>query len=389
LPSWLSAVIGHLSLPVDIAANLGAEPLLFQTVQLAVALRQRDNPGLSLPVGTEIDDLLRSLDLSSSEVERILHDSHALAVPDDSLWKTPGRGQLLKDLLQAAFDAGQHAPQADSSDSSELRTQKMAALAELAAGAGHEINNPLAVISGQAQYIARQLEQAQSLVPEEPVLAEYLTTLQEGIQRSLKTIRGQSQRIHNVLTQLMQFARPTPPQPAIVTVRELLRETIASVQDLALVKKVRLVCQEVPDSWRVQIDPAQTRTALACLLRNAVEAAPPEGWAGLRAESVGDSVKLLIEDNGPGIVPSALEHMFDPFYSGRTAGRGQGLGLPIAWRLARQQGGEVAFDGHAGGVTRFTLSLPGLESGYSAPEANGHANVNGELAVCGLARQER
>ena len=225
------------------------------------------------------------------------------------------------------------------------------------------------MISGQAQYIARQLEQAQSLVPEEPALDEYLTTLQAGIQRSLKTIRGQSQRIHNVLTDLMQFARPTPPQPRMVAVRELLREVTASLQDLAQVRKIRLQCQEVPDSWRVRIDLTQTRVALTCLVRNAVEAAAPEGWAACVRKATEDSrLMLLVEDNGPGPFAAGTGTHVRSFFSGRSAGRGQGLGLPIAWRLARQQGGDVSFDGHADGITRFILSLPGLESGYAAPE---------------------
>jgi signal transduction histidine kinase len=384
IPSWLSAVIGHLGLPVDVAVRLGANPMLFQVVQLAVALRQIETPGLALPVGAEAKDLLRSLDLSNGEVDRALRSSRVITVPDAAMWKTPPKQQLLKDVLRLALDAraaDKTTPAGDSgSQKIEMHVQKMTALAELAAGAGHEINNPLAVISGQAQYIARQLEQAQSLIPEEPVLAEYVTTLQAGIQRSLKTIRGQSQRIHNVLTNLMQFARPTPPQPRIVTVRELLRESVAAVQDLALVKKVRLACQDVPDSWRVRVDPAQTVAALTSLLRNAVEAAPPDGWTALLAEQTsGNNLKLIIEDNGPAPLPQTVEHMFDPFYSGRSAGRGQGLGLPIAWRLARQQGGEVSFDGHAEGITRFVLTLLGLESGYSAPEMNGHTEIgNGQ-----------
>ena len=84
-------------------------------------------------------------------------------------------------------------------------------------------------------------------------------------------------------------------------------------------------------------------------------------------ETGGDNrLQVLVEDNGAGPVPHDQEHMFDLFYSGRSAGRGQGLGLPIAWRLARQQGGGVFFDGHSGGITRFVLWLPGLESGHAA-----------------------
>src|SRR5207248_7210376 len=104
-------------------------------------------------------------------------------------------------------------------------------------------------------------------------------------------------------------------------------------------------------------DPAQARTALSCLLRNAIEAAPAEGWAGVRVETSDDAtVELIVEDNGSGPTATEREHLFDPFYSGRKAGRGRGLGLSTAWRLARQNGGDVRFDPTPEGPTRFVLT---------------------------------
>ncbi len=109
----------------------------------------------------------------------------------------------------------------------------------------------------------------------------------------------------------------------------------------------------------VEADPGQVRTVVSCLLRNAVEAAPADGWAGARLELPDrEHVEVVVEDSGPGVAPAQQEHLFEPFYSGRQAGRGRGLGLPIAWRLAREQGGSVRFLPAAGGPTRFVLSLP-------------------------------
>jgi two-component system, NtrC family, sensor kinase len=106
-------------------------------------------------------------------------------------------------------------------------------------------------------------------------------------------------------------------------------------------------------------DLAQTRTALTALLRNAIEATPAGGWASIRIEKkAGNLLDFFVEDNGGGPAPSIREHLFDPFFSGRSAGRGRGMGLPTAWRFARQQGGDVRFDGVFDGVTRFALTLP-------------------------------
>ncbi len=402
LPVWLAATVSHLGLPVEIAYRLGAEPVLFQVVQLAVAWSQKSDPGLALSVGASFAELLRSLDLSPRDFQSPSASEGGpqnLASARALMAATPRKSLLLNELVEVALAAGrqrQHVlaeatrrridllhkflAEQRANEHLEVHSQKMLAMAELAAGAGHEINNPLAVISGQAQYIARQLDQAASLIPEEPALAEYLETVQAGIGRSLKTIVGQSQRIHHILVDLMQFARPSPPRPQIVGIRELLRDLAQAMQDLAHVKKVRLAVQDVPDAWRIRVDANQLSASLHCLLQNAIEAAGPEGWAGLRAESSGvDTLKLLVEDSGPGPTPEIQEHMFDPFYSGRSAGRGKGLGLPIAWRLAQQQGGAVCFDGHVQGITRFVLSLPGLQTGYDIPQMSGEDSTANRL----------
>jgi len=81
---------------------------------------------------------------------------------------------------------------------------------------------------------------------------------------------------------------------------------------------------------------------------------------------------LVVEDTGPGPGPLAREHLFDPFFSGRSAGRGRGMGLPTAWRLACQQGGDLRYDGSHGEVTRFSLILPAATACSVLASSNGH-----------------
>ena len=168
-----------------------------------------------------------------------------------------------------------------------LQTDKLETLAEFAAGAGHEINNPLAVISGQAQYLLGY--------ESDP-----------GRQKALQTIIGQTQRIHDLLTELMQFARPAKPHKRPIDVGSLMREVTVALGDLAAQRQVRLVSPEPEHPLMLNADPRQLRTALTCLLRNAIEAAPPEGWAGVRVQTpTTDRLELLIEDSGPGPAPRA------------------------------------------------------------------------------------
>ena len=235
-----------------------------------------------------------------------------------------------------------------------MQQQKMSALAELAAGAGHEINNPLAVISGQAQYLIKKLAREQELggfedsdSPKHEIFAD-----------SLKRIVTQTERVHQILSDLMQFARPVPPQPVPVDVASLVHDALALHQDLADQRRVRLVCDDSHETVDVFGDPRQSRTALSCLVRNAIESAPEDGWAGVKVHIGESGVDICVEDNGPWPAPTVRDHMFDPFFSGRAAGRGRGLGLPTAWQLARQNGGDVFFDPLCEERTRFILHLP-------------------------------
>ena len=73
-------------------------------------------------------------------------------------------------------------------------------------------------------------------------------------------------------------------------------------------------------------------------------------------EDAGSFVRFVVEDSGPGLTAEAAEHAFDPFFCGRQAGRGRGLGLPTAWRLARQNGGDVRHEPAPDGATRFVVT---------------------------------
>ena len=391
LPAGLSAVLGNLGLHADLARKLGADPKLFRVVQLALLGVERHG-GLGLPVGTPLSELLHHLDLTDETFEPLVAD--AVAVRPIHL-ESPRQQPYLADLLRLAIDNRARADrgwidrlnvdldrlhatldQQHTEEQIRLRQQKLAALAEFAAGAGHEINNPLAVISGQAQYLLKQLEIADELLVEDPSPALYLDHLRGKFAKALSTIVGQTGRIHQVLTDLMQFARPQLPRSAMVPVAKLLADVTASLRGLAEDRRVHLTCPETPPTVAIRVDPAQIRVAVHNLLRNAIEAAPPEGWASARVQRDADgALAIVIEDNGPGPQGSAREHLYDPFFSGRSAGRGRGLGLPAAWRLARQQGGDVRLDLAADGITRFVLSLPADLVETCAPANGRHSTI--------------
>jgi two-component system NtrC family sensor kinase len=400
LPAWCAAIVGNLVLPATITERLGAPPRLFQVVQLAISLLQARGDGLGLAVGATSDELIAALNLPVDEVD-VLADLVIEADLPKQTWEAPASCPLLTDLLQLAvenrrqndaawierlqhdIDFLQHALVTQCSDEKgRVQTAKLSALAEFAAGAGHEINNPLAVISGQAQYVLKQMDWLDVPAEEIENVGEYLEGLREKVTPSLNKIIGQTQRIHSILTDMMQFARPSKPKPALLSVRSLVQEVTHSWQKLAEQRKVRVVPFEIAHDETLHADLNQTRTALNALLRNAIEAAPADGWVAIRLEKkTGHMLELIVEDSGVGPAAIAREHLFDPFFSGRSAGRGRGLGLSTAWRFARQQGGDVRFDGVFDGVTRFVLTLP-LAPVHALPAyTNGNGRNASHVAV--------
>ena len=233
---------------------------------------------------------------------------------------------------------------ADATESVDLYAErvqaaKLAAVAEFAAGASHEINNPLAVISGHSQYLLKQ----------EP---------DERRREALQSIVRQTRRIHSVLAELLLFARPPEPRPEWLDLGRLVREAVAELAPLAAERRVEVQTGHLATALWAEADPNQLGIAVAALVRNGVEAAPAGGWVRVATTVRPDRLEVAVEDSGPGPDQRSRAHLFDPFYSGRAAGRGRGLGLPAAWRLARENGGEVRYVPVPGGPTRFVLTLP-------------------------------
>jgi signal transduction histidine kinase len=374
LPAWLSAVIEHLGLPVEVARQFGAEPELFRIVQQAVALVEHgemapcklqivtcklEEPPPQWPTANGQWPMANLPASEDPATIPLLKDLLRLAAENLRL-----RGKPLLDQLESDVDALHSVLEKQrAAEAERLQALKLAALAEFAAGAGHEINNPLAVISGQAQYLLKKVASGQPLPSSEgEQTAAILTPDPCPLTPALETIIAQAHRIHQILRDLMQFARP--PQPAFETadLAVLARQVVTSLEELARQRQVRLLVSETDQPIYATLDPCQVRVALACLVRNAIEAAPSapdeSGWASIRLHVAAEHVEIIVEDNGPGPSPPQRDHLFDPFFSGRPAGRGRGLGLPTAWRLARQHGGDVTFTRLADGPTRFVLTLP-------------------------------
>jgi len=217
---------------------------------------------------------------------------------------------------------------------------RLEALREFAYGAGHEINNPLANIAARAQ-------------------ALLIDEIDPERRRRLATIVDQAFRARDMIGGLMVFARPPKPMPTRIEIDAILTPVLDAVRPAAALKAVRLEYSPHPESCTVDVDPAHIIESIRLLAVNAVEAAT--GRVAMHVEAAGGPAAgcvVTVADDGPGMARDVMHRAFDPFFSGREAGRGIGLGLPKAWRLVEINGGTIAVDSRPGRGTRVSISLP-------------------------------
>ncbi len=217
------------------------------------------------------------------------------------------------------------------------RRERLAALGEMAAGLAHEIRNPLASMSGAAQF-----------------LSESGMVLPEG-ERLIRIILRESTRLNQLTESFLKYARPGQGRPADLrlnqTVNELV-EGIGSGNDAGSPD----IEVDVPGDIEVCLDPAQLKQVLAQVLDNAIRAAGPGGRVSITARQEGDRTRIEIVDNGPGMEPHVLSRAFNPFFTTRPDGTG--LGLSVVHQLTRAWGGEVFLESEPGRGCKAVITIP-------------------------------
>lgn len=224
-----------------------------------------------------------------------------------------------------------------------LQQESMARLGEMAAGAAHEMNNPLAVIAGRAQLLSMSLSQG------------------TREQQAAQMIFNESHRLSDLITALHMFATPPTPECRPVELLGLLDDVVRTVRQ-ARPKRERSI--EVSMALRdnlpiVHCDPAQIARALTELLLNAIQSNPTAAvHLSAHTDEASESVVIQVVDDGDGMDGRTLSHAFDPFFSAKPAGRQVGMGLARAQQLVLAHGGRVELDSQLGKGTTACLTLP-------------------------------
>ncbi|MGB7284044.1 MAG: PAS domain S-box protein [Candidatus Acidiferrum sp.] len=221
-------------------------------------------------------------------------------------------------------------------------SERMATIGRLVSGVAHEVNNPLAAILGFTDLLLEN--------PEVPVSAR----------EDLQIILQETQRTKDIVQDLLSFARQRPVQREPVQVNVVLRQTI-KLRSYDFASHGVEVSEEFDETLEPALgDAQQLQQVFLNILNNAYDAVQETGRRGriaIRTERSGNSVQVVVTDNGTGIADP--QHIFDPFYTTKQPGKGTGLGLSICYGIVRAHGGEIqCWNNAENGGSTFVVRIP-------------------------------
>jgi two-component system, NtrC family, sensor histidine kinase PilS len=238
--------------------------------------------------------------------------------------------------------------QVRSLEETSRRQDRLAAIGRMAASIAHEIRNPLAAMRGSIQMLRSEVESDSS----QAVLMEI--------------ILRESDRLNQIITDFLSYARPRSLVQARVEVGNLLNQTFALLRHSPEIAANQIVEAEVPkDPVFADADENQLKQVFWNLARNALQAMPQGGTLrATLAQNSNNRLRIAFSDTGRGMSPEQVEHLFEPFSS--TTG-GTGLGLSIVYQIIREHGGTINVRSLEGQGTTITVELPMTTSNGDNP----------------------
>jgi signal transduction histidine kinase len=231
------------------------------------------------------------------------------------------------------------------------RAQKLEALGRLAAGIAHEINNPLAFVIANLQFVRDALDLPAGELARAP-LDELASALAEAC------VGGE--RIKQIVRDLKAFAQPHDESLAVVDLRPVLDFSL-KMAGVEIRRRAQLVTRfdEVPAVWAIS---GRLEQVFVNLLVNAAHAIPPGAVDAhqirVTVRAVEEGVAVEISDTGVGIPAANLDRIFDPFFTTKPVGVGTGLGLSICHSIVTAFGGELTVESTEGKGSTFRVTLP-------------------------------
>ncbi len=282
------------------------------------------------------ESLARDPSVPSTPHEARLDDGTILSVTLSGMVGERGRAEGLVIVLADVTETHRMHEQL-------AQNEKLSSLGQMMSGVAHELNNPLASVTGYAQ-LAR------------------MGSADDQLAKRLEVIDREAQRCRKIVQNLLSFARRHEPESTLLSLNEVVTSTLRLVAYQLRVDNIRVVSTLEPDLAAVEGDPHQLQQALLNLVTNAQHAIEAKGEGGTITVTTrprdDDRVVLEVGDDGPGIPSATRERIFDPFFTTKPVGQGTGLGLSLVHSIVTAHGGKIRVEGTEGEGATFRIELP-------------------------------
>jgi two-component system, NtrC family, sensor kinase len=248
-----------------------------------------------------------------------------------------------------------------------LHTEKMASIGKMAAVLAHEINNPLSGILTYAKLLRKWVERDGNGPDRRREICD-----------SLDLIASESRRCGDLVKNLLAFSRTTPMNLQDTDLNRVIEQALRLVQHQLDLAAIHVEEKLDPGLRQVRCDGAQIEQVLLALIMNAIDAMPQGGnlWITTEPNSDGQSLRIIVRDDGAGIPPEILPRIFEPFLTTKETGRGVGLGLAISHSILERHNGTIEVLSEPGRGTTFTVTLP-----FDAEGAGSRVSLANETAL--------
>jgi two-component system NtrC family sensor kinase len=241
------------------------------------------------------------------------------------------------------------------------QSERLAAVGQMAAGIGHEINNPLMNIMSLASLVEQN-------IPKHDV----------QLRDDLKALQSEGRRCARIVQGILNFARETPPSYQHFDFAELIDDTMLVFEHRLRASEVYLDV-DIERPLMMDGDAGLLQQVLVNVIINALHASAPGSKIVVNAAKVGQTIKVLVMDNGQGISEENISRVFSPFFTTKPEGSGTGLGLSVSYGIVKKHGGSISLENRPEGGVCVTIQLP--VEGMHANASSEHEDLEEMIGI--------
>ena len=302
---------------------------------------------LGIGINMMIDDVWNGVEELEAANEELRVSEEELRAANEELQASEEELRATNEELEAANEELREAQE------QVIRSERLAAIGQLAGGVGHELRNPLGAIKNAIYYIKGKVANSE-LAQKEPRVVEFLDIVDEEVNSSTK-----------IINDLLGFSRVGKPAISPARIEMVIDDALSYV---IIPENIEMTEELAADLPEVEMDTDQIRQVLVNIISNAVQAMPEGGKMTIAARRQDNFLEVDVCDTGSGMSEEVMGKVFDPLFT--TRAKGIGLGLAVCKAIVDRHEGHIEIESEAGKGTTFTLRLP-LIANQSSSDTGG------------------